>query len=517
MCGFFRRFVPNFSIIASPLTALLKKGTKYNWTFAHQTAFETLKEKLTSAPILALPDFENTFELECDASGKGMGAVLLQNGRAVAYHSEKFGGAVLNYSTYDKELYAVVRALKTWQHYLLGREFIIHTDHETLKHLRGQSQLNRRHARWISFIEAFLYIIKYKKGKDNVVADALSRREALVSFATTHLIGFAHIKELYPNDPDFGEIYAKCATRGYESYYQQDGYLYFEDKLCIPQCSVRNLLIEEVHGGDLMGHFGRDATMNALSARFYWPKMRKQIMEFISRCETCLRAKSQVKPHGLYMPLPQPEGPWIDLSMDFVLGLPRTVRAKDSIFVVVDRFSKMAHFIPCAKTNDAHHIAKLFFKEVVRLHGIPKTIVSDRDAKFVSYFWKSLWHEIGTKLLFSTAYHPQTDGQTESVNRVLGNLLRIIVHSNSKSWDECLPYIEFAYNRHIHSATHMSPFEIVYGFNPLAPTDLLPLPSNEQLHTVGRDRARRIKELHKDARESLEKAAATYAKYANRG
>lgn len=517
MCGFFRRFVPNFSIIAAPLTSLLKKAVAYIWKPHHQEAFETLKTKLISAPILALPNFDLPFELECDASGKGMGAVLLQEGKAVAYHSEKWGGAALNYSTYDKELYAVVRALKTWQHYLMGREFIIHSDHETLKHLKGQQRLNKRHARWMAYIEVFPYVIKYKKGKDNLVADALSRRFALISYATTHLLGFEHIKELYPSDEDFGEIWSKCEKHGFGEYYQFEGYLYCANKLCIPRCSIRDLLVQEVHGGDMMGHFGVNNTMEILSERFHWPHMKKQVASFIAKCTTCLQAKSTLKPHGLYKALPPPEGPWIDISMDFVLGLPRTARAKDSIFVVVDRFSKMAHFIPCAKTNDAHHVAKLFFKEVVRLHGVPKSIVSDRDAKFVSYFWKSLWHEIGTKLLFSSSYHPQTDGQTESVNRVLGNLLRIIVNSNSKSWDECLPYIEFAYNRHVHSATHMSPFEVVYGFNPLTPTDLLPLRSNEHLNVNGRDRARVIKEMHKNVKESLEKTAATYARYANRG
>ncbi|KAH9744280.1 Endonuclease [Citrus sinensis] len=356
LASFYRRFVKDFSTLAAPLTEIVKKHVGFKWGSEQEKAFNLIKEKLVSAPLLALLDFTKTFEIECDASGIGIGAVLMQEGRPIAYFSEKLGGAALNYPTYDKEMYALVRALETWQHYLLPKEFVIHTDHESLKHLKGQSKLHKRHAKWVEFIEPFPYVIKYKQGKENVVADALSRR-----------------------------------------------------------------------------------------------------------------------------------------------------------------FSKMAHFIPCHKTDDATSIANLFFKEIVRLHGVPRSIVSDRDAKFLSHFWKTLWGKLGTKLLFSTTCHPQTDGQTEVVNRTLSTLLRAIIQKNLKTWEECLPHVEFAYNRTVHSATKFSPFEIVYGFNPLTPLDLLPLPIDERASMDGKKKAEFVKQLHERTRQHIEKRTEQYATQANKG
>ena len=511
LAGFYRRFVKDFSTIAAPLNELTKKNVPFVWSDAQEEAFTILKDKLTHAPLLQLPDFNKMFELECDASGIGLGGVLLQDGKPVAYFSEKLSGPSLNYSTYDKELYALVRTLETWQHYLWPKEFVIHSDHESLKHIRSQSKLNRRHAKWVEFIESFPYVIKHKKGKENVIADALSRRYTMLSQLDFKNFGLETIKEQYANDVDFKDILLNCREgRTWNKFVINDGFVFRANKLCIPASSIRLLLLQEAHGGGLMGHFGVKKTEDILASHFFWPKMRRDVERYVARCTTCQKAKSRLNPHGLYMPLPVPSTPWEDISMDFVLGLPRTRRGRDSIFVVVDRFSKMAHFIPCHKSDDATHIADLFFREVVRLHGVPNTIVSDRDTKFLSHFWRVLWTKLGTKLLFSTTCHPQTDGQTEVVNRTLSTMLRAVLKKNLKMWEDCLPHVEFAYNRSVHSTTKLCPFEIVYGFIPRAPIDLLPIPSSEKVNLDAKERAELVLKMHEMTKKNIERMNAKY-------
>ncbi|KAI4340744.1 hypothetical protein MLD38_025553 [Melastoma candidum] len=239
----------------------------------------------------------------------------MQEGRPIAYFSEKLNGAKLNYSTYNKEFLAIVRALETWSHYLLPREFVLHTDHEALKYINGHHKLSWRHVKWVEFLQSFTYVLKHKPGAKNVVADALSRKMFLLVIMKTMLIGFEYLKDLYMGDEDFGGAFAQYSTQAIDRFHQEN---------------------------------------------FYWPQMEKQVRSLISRYAICHQAKSRVQLQGLYTLLPVPEQPWEHVSMDFVLELPMTQRRKDSIMVVVDRSSKMAYVIPCQKTDDATNVADLY-------------------------------------------------------------------------------------------------------------------------------------------------------------
>jgi hypothetical protein len=240
-----------------------------------------------------------------------------------------------------------------------------------LEDIRTQTNMNHHHAKWVEFIESFPYIIKHKNGKDNVIADALSRPYTMLSQLDFKIFVLQTMKDQYVDDADFKDTFAHCLHgKPWGKFYIQDGFLFRANQMCIPAGSVRLLLLQETHGGGLMGRFGVYKIDRVLVAHFFWPRMCADVECLVARYTTYQKAKSQLNNHGLYMPLPVPTSPWFDISMDFVLGLPRTKKGRDSIFVVVDRFSKMAHFIPCRKTDDASNIVELFFREIIRLHGI---------------------------------------------------------------------------------------------------------------------------------------------------
>jgi hypothetical protein len=416
--------------------------------------------------------------VKCDASGFAIGAVLSQEDRPIAYFSEKMDEAKVKYSTYDKEFYAIIQALKKWRHYLIPKEFILYSDNYALQFVTQQEKLNQKHAKWVEYMQNFTFVIKHILGTANKVANALSRKCLLLQEFRVKTLGFENLRDMYAGDADFAETYEAAENpflrdrSPWIDYMIQEGLLFRGNQLCILNCSMRENLLKEKHSGGLVGHFGHDKTFAKLSEAYFWLGMRSKVKKFVDRCRICQHSKGRKQNAGFYQPLPIPERPWDEIGMDFVLGLPRTQRGYDSIFVVVDRFSKMAHFIPFQKTSDATHIENLFFKEVVRLHGLPRSRVSDRDTKFIGHFWRTLWKKIGTNLMFSYAYHPQTDGQTKVVNISLGDLLGIFVTEHHINWDNVLPQAEFAYNDSVNRSTGKSPFQIVYGRQPRGVSEL---------------------------------------------
>jgi hypothetical protein len=318
-----------------------------------------------------LPDFQKTFQVKCDVNGYAVGGVLSQDDRPVAYFSEKLDEAKLKYSTYDKEFYAIIHALKKWRHYLIPKEFVLYSDNHALQFVSQQDKLKQKHAKWVEYMQNFTFVINHISETANKVADALSRKCLLLQEFRVKTLGFENLKDMYAGDADFREAYEVAENpvlRDRSPWIDlmiQEGFLFRGNQLCILNCSMRENLVREKHSGGLAGHFGHDKTFAKLRKSYFWPGMRVDVKRFVDRCQICQHSKGRKQNAGFYQPLPIPERLWEAISVDFVLGFSRMQRGVDSIFVVVDRFSKMAHFIPCHKTSDATHIANLFFREIV--------------------------------------------------------------------------------------------------------------------------------------------------------
>ncbi|KAL0543546.1 hypothetical protein IC582_018644 [Cucumis melo] len=495
LAGYYRRFVENFSRIATPLTQLTRKGAPFVWSKACEDSFQNLKQKLVTTPVLTVPDGSGSFVIYSDASKKGLGCVLMQQGKVVAYASRQLKSHEQNYPTHDLELAAVVFALKIWRHYLYGEKIQIFTDHKSLKYFFTQKELNMRQRRWLELVKDYDCEILYHPGKANVVADALSRKvshsaalitrqaplhrdleraEIAVSVGavTMQLAQLTvqptlrqRIIDAQSNDPYLVEKRGLAETgQAVEFSLSSDGGLLFERRLCVPlDSAVKTELLSEAHSSPFSMHPGSTKMYQDLKRVYWWRNMKREVAEFVSRCLVCQQVKApRQKPAGLLQPLSIPEWKWENVSMDFIKGLPRTLRGFTVIWVVMDRLTKSAHFVPGKSTYTASKWAQLYMSEIVRLHGVPVSIVSDRDARFTSKFWKGLQTAMGTRLDFSTAFHPQTDGQTERLNQVLEDMLRACALEFPGSWDSHLHLMEFAYNNSYQATIGMAPFEALY-------------------------------------------------------
>jgi hypothetical protein len=441
-----------------------------------------------------MPDMEKPFSIYCDASGQGLGCVLMQDGHVVAYASRQLRKHEEKYPTHDLELAVVVHVLKIWRHYINGKRCEVYSDHRSLKYIFTQADLNLSQRRWLELIKDYDLWINYHPGKANVIADALSRRSQLNMLAMRELLpefckefeklilGWVSNVEVIamdvdstleqdiwkgePEDAKIQEIKEQIKEEKALGFsIDEQEMLWYKKRLCVPEAKeIRELILCEAHDLAYSIHLGSTKMYHDLKSRYWWYGMNRAIAEYVALCDNCQRVKAEwQRPAGLLQPFKIPPWKWEEISMDFIVGLPTTQYRYDSIWVIVDCFLKVAHFIPVKTTYKGAKLAELYIARIVCLHGVPKKIVSDRGTQFTSRFWEKLHEAMDTRLNFSSAYHPQMDGQTERVNQILEDMLRACALKDCKSWDKCLPYVEFSYNNNYQKSLKMSPFEVLYG------------------------------------------------------
>ncbi|GJR13222.1 reverse transcriptase domain-containing protein [Tanacetum coccineum] len=449
--GYYRRFIVNFSKIAKPLTLLTQKNQKFEWGDEQENAFQTLKDMLCDAPILELPEGTDDFVVYCDASNQGFGCVLMQRNKVIAYASRQLKIHEKNYTTHDLELGAVVFALKTWRHYLYGTKSVIYTDHKSLQHIFDQKELNMRQRRWIELFSDYDCEIRYHPGKANVVADALSRKERLklrrarAMSMTIHSSIKARILEAQSEaSKDVNALTEMLKGLDKQLERKEDGGLYLAERIWVPvHGNLRTLIMNEAHATRYSVHPGADKMYYDLRGLYWWPGMKKDIAIYVSKCLTCSKVKAEhQKPSGL---LQQPEIPkwkWENIIMDFISKLLRTRNGHDSIWVIVDQLTKLAHFLAIREDYKTKRLARLYINEIITRHGVPVYIISDHDSYFTSRFWQSLQKALGTRLDLSTTYHPETDGQSERTIQTLEDMLRACAIDFGGNWDTHLPLAE---------------------------------------------------------------------------
>ncbi|KAF1319813.1 Pol protein, partial [Globisporangium splendens] len=501
LANYLHKYSHNYAARVRPLTHLLKKDVEWDWTNDVMNAFIDVKESLVRAPVLALPDHTKAFSVVCDASDFAIGCALMQKDddgheRVVSYQSRLLKAAEKNYPVHDKELLAIKYALLKFRVHLLGATpFVVYTDHASLRTAINSPHLSQRMARWLAFFSEFNFRVEYKPGKENVLADALSRRpdyessadsssDALCLERTPDLMHLSisrvqtklkdNIQSLYAKDDECRLLLAHFDGSSKESlpaklesklarFSYHDGLLWHRlsnfdyPRVYVPHDQDLKLsILHEFHDAPASGHLGREKTFLQVSNVFWWPHEYKWVANYVRSCEQCQRVKPAGKNKAPLHPLPIPQDCWKSVSMDFVFGFPEDKTRNTGVVVFVDRLSKMVHVAP----------------HVFRYHGLPESIVSDRDPRFTAAFWRELFRLLGTDLALSTADHPETDGQTERVNRVVEDILRSITVDHPRDWSRWLPYAEFAINSSEHASTAVTPFYFNSLRHPRVPATL---------------------------------------------
>ena len=492
MINYYHKFIPNMALIAGPLNELLKKDVDWRWKEPEISAFETLKKAITTAPILRIPDTTQAFTIHVDASNTAIGAVLSQEEHPTGFMSRRLTDAERNYSAYDREALAVVTALRHWRHLILnGQPIRVECDNRSVKHLLTQKDLSPRQARWADLLSEYPVEIVHIRGKDNLVADALSRslNTTETQFEMPEEIKKAIVDGWKKFDVKLLEEDSRCNIT-------EEGIVYFDGRLYVPEDNeLKTRILVSVHH-DGAGHLGREKTLDLVKRHFYWPGLTLDVEEFVRSCDICQRTKKITQaPAGLLHPIPPPDRPWEEINMDF-MSMEETPRGLDSIAVVIDRLSKMGHFIRTRKDVTAKKFAQQFLDVIVRFHGLPKKIISDRDTKFTSEFWREVFNQLKVKIAMTTASHPEADGQAENRVKTVRTMLRSFAAEYRQDWDLHLPILEMQYNNTKNATTGLTPFETVFGYNITTPLDIL----SGTTTLSGGEATSFIKQLHRNVK-----------------
>jgi hypothetical protein len=550
-CGFYRQFIRNFGLIAKPLTTITRHTEPFVWSKECDQAFEDLRKSLLAAQAIHHFNPELPTKLETDSSDGVIAGVISQEHSQsqwypVGFYSHVLSGHEVNWEIHDKELYAIVEAFRKWRPELMSvqGQVSVYSDHRSLEYFMTTKVLTAKQVRWMEFLSDFNFKIMYTSGKNNLKADILSRREQDVAAQeeakkdsrSRVLLGphrldsqiNAELAELYvsaidissldPETPpkpllDSVELVTKLRQVNRESfsdlrrtlpegYHIEDGLLLHKGRLCVLRDTLLcTRLIQEAHSQPSSAHPGGTKTYQLLAPKYYWVGMGADCKRYVANCKDCRAAHSnQTKQQGLLHPLPVPAYPMQHLCMDFK-EFPKDKHGFDTILVFIDRLGKDAVTIPCHKNIDARGVATLFLQWIYRFGHTPESIVSDRGPQFVSSFWNEFCRIIGVKIKLSTAYHKQTDGQTEIMNKYIDQRLRPFVNYYQDNWSELLPMIDRAQMTLPHSSIGMAPYRLKFGLDPRTSWDWNTPKANTPLEKLNYEDARKLAERMKESWE----------------
>ncbi|KAJ6259180.1 hypothetical protein Dda_6078 [Drechslerella dactyloides] len=550
LCNYYRRFVQEYSYLAIALSELTKKDIHFEMTKKRTKAFQTLKEAFISAPILKLYDPELPVRIEADASIAALGACLLQKQpdqkwHPVAYLSHKFDATETRYPIHDKELMAILHACKKWRVYLQTKEpFEVLSDHKNLTYFLTTKELSRRQVRWWETLSEYNMKITHFKGKENVGADAISRRPDLMKDIPTDkgaiLEQQGNIitinKEL---NITIHEIEPEIATRLKESYQKdatakrilqnpeemttpfsmENGYILFKDLFYVPDKKIQLEILQLHHDTPMHGHLGIEKTQELITRQYFWPKMRQQIENYVKTCDLCLRNKpARHAPYGYLQPNEAPTKPFQIITYDFAQGLPHsrdplTNQIYDEILIITCRLTKTIILEPWNSSWGAEQLSTIYNKRVFSQYGLQEKHICDRDPLFSSKYWKYIMSSSGTKLNIATKGRAQTDGASERAIQTVEIYLRSFLNYAQNNWTKLLPMAELTYNSSKHSVTNYTPYEALRGWNPR--TTQPALLTKEEIPSA-KEHSESMNKLHEHLKNDLDFAAETMSHYYNK-